>query len=399
MKLNSDSLMYFSLIFIVPFLLELAQNLTTQDSKRNSRKDKEIRNLFSKMKYMEGDTFTMGITTSSQIRMTTSDSTLFAGGIPRRTAIEPYYISATEVTNADWREFYQAKVLELGESIGKSNFFPDTASWVKEFPYRYNGPMSRHYFSHPKFNDYPVVGITWDQAKAYCTWKSKKLKILLAKSGINSAPEFRLPTEAEWEYAAMKKAKDKKKRGESPYGWLEKDQIRLISELANIGQIRDINNIMLKQYGEDGCLYTCKVASYPPNENKLYDMAGNVSEWTNDQGSIMAYRKKEDTIKILTKSSEIESEIEHVKNNADIEDPEFKRLIIESLAHNMKVFSSNDIKICKGGSWAKGMIYTQPGSRQGIDKDKASSTIGFRLVMSDVNQEVKKYFPKKNWKP
>jgi formylglycine-generating enzyme required for sulfatase activity len=122
MKLNKDSLIYFSLIFVVPFLLEFTQILSTQDSVERNRTEKELRNLFSKMTYIEGGAFTMGLI-SSEIRMTASDSTLFKGGIPKRTVVDPYYISATEVTNVDWRELYQAKVVELGESIGKRKFF------------------------------------------------------------------------------------------------------------------------------------------------------------------------------------------------------------------------------------------------------------------------------------
>jgi formylglycine-generating enzyme required for sulfatase activity len=84
-------------------------------------------------------------------------------------------------------------------------------------------------------NDYPVVGITWDQANAYCSWRSKKVKTLLEKVGIKSSLEFRLPAETEWEYAAMKKEKDTKHRSQSAYAWSEKKLIGRISDLANIG--------------------------------------------------------------------------------------------------------------------------------------------------------------------
>ena len=399
MNLNKYSLICISLIFVIPFLLAFSQIHSTQESEESNLTNKELRNLFSKMKYIEGDTFIMGRNSSLEIRMTASDSTLFLGGINKRTVVDPYFISVTEITNGDWREFYQAMVLELGESIGKRKYFPDTSTWVKEFPYSYNAPMAENYFSHPNFNDCPVVGITWDQANAYCTWKSNKLKKLLEKVGIKSSPKFRLPSEAEWENAAKRKEKVAKNKNPSAYGWVENNQIGKINHLANIGQIRDINNVILKQYAEDRCLYTCKVASYPPNENKIYDMAGNVAEWTSDQGYVLSTGLKNQEFKTLTSVSEIDSEIELIKNDFDVLDPFIKKLSLEYLAHNRKVLSSNDIKICKGGSWAHGMIYTQIGSRQGISKNNTSSTIGFRLVISNVNPNVKKYFPKKSWKP
>ena len=114
MKPNRDSLLFISLIFVVPFLLAFSKVLSKEDSENRNLSKKEIRHLFSKMKYMEGGTFTMGRTSfSPKVRMTVSDSTLFTGSIPKRTVVDPYYISTTEVTNGDWREFYQAKVLEL----------------------------------------------------------------------------------------------------------------------------------------------------------------------------------------------------------------------------------------------------------------------------------------------
>ena len=399
MKLNIQSLLFFSLILLSPFLLEFSSIPSTKHSEKSNLASKGLRSLFSKMMYIEGDTFTMGLSSSFGIRMTAADSTLFTGVVPKRTIVDPYYISATEVTNGEWREFYLAKVAELGGAIGKSKFFPDTSLWLSEFPYSYNGPMARNYFSHPTFNDYPVVGITWEQANAYCRWKSKKLKTLLKKAGIQHSPEFRLPTEAEWENAAIKKEKNVKYPEPSMYVWAEEKQIGRLNDLANTGQIIDINNVVLKPYAEDGCLYTCKVASYPPNGNGLYNMAANVSEWTSDQGFAESTDLKNNEYKILSTLSEIDDEIALLKNDTNFRDVGLKNLMIESLAHNKTILSANDIKIYKGGSWASGMIYTQPGSRQGISKDNASTKIGFRLAISNVEEKVRKYFPKKRWKP
>ena len=101
--------------------------------------------------------------------------------------------------------------------------------------------------------------------------------------------------------------------------------------------------------------------------------------------------------KRLTSVAEIDAEIEYL-NNSELNE---KRKVYwsEILEHNRKVFTAGNLKICKGGSWADKLVYTQPGSRQGINKEKASSKIGFRVVLSDTNDAMKKYFPKKNWVP
>jgi hypothetical protein len=97
-------------------------------------------------------------------------------------------------------------------------------------------------------------------------------------------------------------------------------------------------------------------------------MAGNVSEWTIDQGFIRIFELKNQEYKTLSRLSEIDIEIELIKNNFDVLDLEMKKLLLKSLTHNRKVLSSNDTKICKGGSWANEMIYTQAGSRQGKER-------------------------------
>lgn len=381
-----------------PLLLGFSIIVNEHDLAKRSSTKTNIKSLLNKMVYMEGGTFIMGIFPDSRIRMTESDSTLFSPDMPKRTNVDPYYISATEVTNGEWREFYQDKVIDLGEVTAKRKYFPDTSLWVTEFPYSYNKPMAEHYFSSPKFNDYPVVGITWDQANEYCLWKSDKLKALLDKKGIQSSIKFRLPTEIEWEYAAIKKEKKTKYTNNSAYPWSEENGFGQINDLTNIGQVHDINKVILKQYDDDGCLYTCKVASYPPNNKGMYDMGGNVSEWTNDQGYVSIHDFKNEVHKKLESLSEIENEIQKLQKKLDARD-KVEQMFLEWLTHDRIVFRNNNLKVCKGGSWANGMIYTKTASRQGINKDSPSSKLGFRIAISNVNQDVVKYFPKKNWKP
>ena len=350
------------------------------------------------MVFVEGGKFSMGVLSDFDIRMTASDTTLFSTSVPKRTNVDPFYISATEVTNGEWKEFYQDKIKELGEVKGKRKYFPDTSQWVKEFPYSYNGPMAKNYFSQAKFDNFPVVGITWDQANAYCHWKTTKLKVLLDKKGVQGSIEFRLPTEAEWEYAAIKIEKKKKYYTRSSYAWSEEKGLGELNKLTNIGQIHDINNVRLKQYADDGCLYTCEVASYPPNSKGLYDMGGNVSEWTSDQGYSISYNTQTNEALRLESLDDIENEISRLQQELDAGNQDIQ-LFLDMLIHDKIVFTYNNIKICKGGSWEKGMLYAKTGSRQGISKDMPSTKLGFRIAISNVDQGLKKYFPKKNWKP
>jgi|GEM_PF-1746501 len=398
MNLRINHLLSVGIIFACPILLEFPKTNTAPAFATDYSVDKELRSLFSKMIYIDRDSFTMGQVSSPEFKMTASDSTLLSPGIMKKTAVDPFYISATEVTNGDWKEFYQEKILELGQASAKKQFFPDTSLWVKEFPYSYNAPMAEYYFSHPRFNDFPVVGVTWDQANAFCIWKTKKLKRLLGKKGIQSTASFRLPSELEWEGAAKNRENESKRANRHVYVWPTDKSVLQINRLSNVGQIRNTNNVLLKDYADDGCLYTCQVASYPPNYRGIYDLAGNVSEWTSDPGYTYAYDPKNPSVRKLTSLPEVEGQIQELSGRIDPADP-LLSLYIKWLEHDQNILRTDDTKICKGGSWANGIIYTQIGNRQGVKKGDASTKIGFRIAISNVNPSLSKYFPKKSWAP
>ncbi|MDO4171254.1 MAG: SUMF1/EgtB/PvdO family nonheme iron enzyme [Prevotellaceae bacterium] len=146
------------------------------------------------------------------------------------------------------------------------NIYPDTTCWVNDFPNSDNEVYLRNYFSNPTFNDYPVVGVTWEQATAFCAWRTEYLL-----KGLNGAAKYiqryRLPTEAEWEYAARGK-------NGTEFPW-ENEDVKNGDGcfFANFKPERG-------NYTKDGNLITSKSGIYAANSNGLFDMAGNVAEWT-----------------------------------------------------------------------------------------------------------------------
>ena len=214
------------------------------------------------------------------------------------------------------------------------NVYPDTAVWVKDFNYSYNDPMHQDYFYHQSYGDYPVVGVSWEQANAFCNWRTrKKNDYLKSRKNRISVPDFRLPTEAEWEYAA---------RGGlefATYPWgsggTQSDRGCF---LANFKPVRG-------NYAADGALYTMEAKSYSANDYGLYNMAGNVSEWTNTAYNLSSYYM----------ASTMNPNVENRKN---------KR------------------KIIRGGSWKDVAYFLEVGSRDYEYADTARSYIGFRTVQN-----------------
>ena len=219
------------------------------------------------------------------------------------------------------------------------NIYPDTLVWVRDFTYGFNEPLA-DYFWHPAYDNYPVVGVTWSQAKAFNAWRTQLMNNWRNSNGQSDVQRFRLPTEAEWEYAA---------RGGlelSPFPWGGPYMRNAQGcPLANFKPMRG-------DYVEDGGAYTVDITSYSPNDYGLYNMAGNVAEWTSTAYDETVYEF----------SHELSPEYSY---HAKVTDP--------PALHR---------KVTRGGSWKDIGYYCQTGTRSFEYRDTSKAYIGFRSVMS-----------------
>ncbi len=237
---------------------------------------------------------------------------------------------------------------ELVET-NKTAVYPDTLVWTRDFSYSYNEPMTRNYFWHPAFDDYPVVGVTWEQAKAFSAWRTKFWNDHRRSEGKSINDPFRLPTEFEWEYAA------RGGRQQAPYPWggpYVRNSKGCI--LANFKPGRG-------DYPADGGFYTVRADAYWPNDYGLYNMSGNVAEWTSSAFYENAYEFVHDLNPDM-------------KYDAKKSDPKSKKR-----------------KTIRGGSWKDIGYYIQTGSRHWEYADSAKSYIGFRNALTFLGRSIDDY--------
>lgn len=238
-------------------------------------------------------------------------------------------------------KYNQVDLNKAVKKKGRKNFYedappieiyPDTTAWIKDFAYSYNEPMHNDYFWHQAYGEYPVVGVSWNQAKAFCAWRTMyKNAYIKKKKGRDQVNSFRLPTEAEWEYAARGGLEG----GTYPWGgpYAKNDRGCF---MANFKPNRG-------DYAADGALYTVEAKSYEPNDYNLYNMAGNVSEWTESSYYAEAY--------------------------------EFVSTMNPHVADK-----KNQRKVVRGGSWKDVAYFAQVSTRDYEYADSARSYIGFRTV-------------------
>jgi sulfatase modifying factor 1 len=219
------------------------------------------------------------------------------------------------------------------------NIYPDTTVWIRDFNYSYNEPMHNDYFWHQAYGDYPVVGVTWKQAKAFAAWRTLYKNSNQKKRDREFVNSFRLPSEAEWEYAARGGIQG----GDFPWGgpYTKNDRGCF---LANFKPLRG-------DYAADQALYTVEANSYEPNDYNLYNMAGNVAEWVDSSYEAASYDYNSTM-------------------NPLVNDP------------------TNQRKVTRGGSWKDVAYFLEVSSRNYEYADSARSYIGFRTVQDYMGTDI-----------
>jgi sulfatase modifying factor 1 len=257
----------------------------------------------------------------------------------KRVTIMAFFMDDTEITNHEYRQFVNALLTDsisvLGEDIIMKEYYPDTTVWKRDFSYTNGDPMVEYYFMHPAFDTYPVVGVSWVAANYFSKWRSNMYNDHRAKEGLMNSPEFKLPTEAEWEWAARGGRAGAKYPWGNPYAVNAKG-----CYLANFKPQRG-------NYDADGYPYTAPANAYNPNDYGLYNMAGNVAEWTLDAYADNAFALTWDM----------------APNHEDANEPR---------------------KVVKGGSWKDIAYFLQSGTRTYEFETERRAYIGFRNVMLNI---------------
>jgi sulfatase modifying factor 1 len=227
----------------------------------------------------------------------------------------------------------------------KINIYPDTLCWIHDFAYSYNDEATRSYFDHPRYDNYPVVGVSYMQAEAFSVWRTQQMNNYLQKKDYSRMADFRLPTEAEWEYAAR--------------GGLDGSAYPWGGPYVNNGRGCFLANYkpMRGAYDGDGLVTTGVVAHYAPNDFGLYDMAGNVAEWCEDAFTESTYDFAHDLNQYNTYRA------------TDEDDMVMKR------------------KVVRGGSWKDSKFFIQTATRTYEYQDSGKSYIGFRCVQSYLGRQ------------
>lgn len=419
---------------------------------------------------IEGGTFSMGVTEQ--------DVMFEYDNVPRRVTVSSFYMDETEVANIDYREYlyWLSKVYGATYPEVILEALPDTAVWREELSY--NEPLVQTYLRHPAYDDYPVVGVSWLQSNDYCTWRTDRVNemILIEKGILEPTPDqqnednfnteaylvgqydgtvkknlkspsgeerrvryedgillpaYRLPTEAEWEYAALALkgnqayAKDERISDRRIYPW-NSPSMRNGTRgryqgkmLANYKRGRGDYMGMAGQLNDNASV-TAPVRSFMPNDYGLYNMAGNVSEWTMDvyrkmQGltlregedhSLNPFRGNVFTEKVLDENGRpVDKDSLGRLKTRFVEDDEVadrrnyqrgsvmdyldgdkeSEVLYEVLYGTFRGTSlTNKARVIKGGSWADRAYWLSPGARRYLNEDLSSRTVGFRCAMTRV---------------
>ena len=352
--------------------------------------------------FIEGGRFTMG--SLEEDVMGSRDNR------ERTVSIQSFYMDETEMANVHYLEYMDAITRDSSEEVVRAAL-PDTTVWAN--PLSFNDSYVTQYLRYPAFRYYPVVGVSWVQASDYAKWRSDAVNNEMAKGGGDKKkkgggfslkrkskkeaepalaeaaspsakptlesgmilPDYRLPTEAEWEYAAKAligtQYMDENQVNQRIYPW-DGSSVRNPKKgrkqgqmLANFKRGRgDYAGIAGRS--NDGAIITNEIYAYPANDFGLYNMAGNVNEWVYDVYRPLSYEDVND--------------LNPIRRNGYL-DP----------ASNYDTKNSNSLiddklRVYKGGSWADVGYWLAPGTRRFLDQDSATAMIGFRCAMIGVGR-------------
>ncbi len=407
--------------------------------------------------------------------------------VPRRVTIPSFFMDETEVANVHYREYlYWLDNTFSSDTAIISKALPDTLVWREELAY--NEPYVEYYFRFPSYNYYPVVGVSWQQAHDFCIWRTDRVnELILMKKGyfkpdaikkemkgggaegsfntesylvnpelvqmakakpkksnlkdINGKPRssvrmedgilnmgYRLPTEAEWEYAAYglldqnpnirKKEKgsgEENRLNQQVYSWSKnpnglRDNRRGSFQgkfLANFKRGSG-DNMGIAGGLNDRAAIPGNVVSFYPNSFGLFNMSGNVSEWVADvyrpmtsiDGQDFNYFRGNKFTKLFKNASgEFERDSMGRLKRQDISDDEVKNRanyqknnVINYLdgdsasgvfyGYGITSLVSDQSRVIKGGSWNDRAYWLSPGTRRFMQEDQAASTVGFRCAQT-----------------
>ncbi len=321
--------------------------------------------------------------------------------IERTVTVASFYMDETEVANIHWLEY-----LQFAKDSGQQYYdeaLPDTLVWADELAF--NDPYIDHYLRYPGFRFFPVVGVNWKQAQNFAIWRTEAVnKVLAMKNGNKDEkakakggeriplesgvvlPGYRLPTEAEWEYAAKAMVGtqylDENNDYQRIYPW-DGHSLRnpygkqMGMFLANFRRGRgDYAGIAGKL--NDGAMITEWIYAYPPNDFGLYNMAGNVNEWVEDVYRPLSYEDMKEFNPVRTDGKHITNNAADPRRKKDVEFMDKAGMYDKT---NFATLISNSVRVYKGGSWRDVAYWLAPGTRRYLEEDSSTSTIGFRCAM------------------
>lgn len=411
---------------------------------------------------IEGGTFSMGLTQE--------DVTYEWNNTPRRVTVTSFYMDETEVRNIDYKEYlYWLKKTYVSYPLVWDAALPDTLVWREELAY--NEPLVQTYFRHPSYDDYPVVGVNWNQANDYSKWRSDRVNemILIERGVLNFSgeqkdsdvfdteaylagqyqgnvnknlkdlstggerpvrfedgillPDYILPTEAQWEYAALALQGNQIQNGDELitdrriYPW-DGNTARYKRRDKYQGQIQANFKRSRGDYMgmagalNDNAAVPGPVKSFLPNDFGLYNMSGNVSEWTADvfrpltsltlsdaeNHDLNPYRGNIFKEKILDENGSpvekdslgnlkyryVEDEEARARNNykaGDVINYDDDDVDAIEYGYGKTSLVNDESMVIKGGSWADRLYWLSPGARRFMQAERSSRTLGFRCAM------------------